>query len=200
MAVRVATLGLAAAALCGCDQLWSLQHIDEARVDARGDGNDQPNDIGPDSADHVDCPASYDMDSTVSPARYRYIGTLTSWDIGLTMCQNDDIGRTHLVVLSDEAERLDILSLLVQRSANSSVWIGFSDRRSEGNFQWVTDEPVGSPEGTPPWDLGQPDNQGGAQNCVHIVGATGYFDDSQCNSGYYVLCECDGIPPDANNY
>lgn len=177
--------------LAGCDQLFGLDEV-TARDAAPGEPM-------------LACPAGYDLQSTISPSRYRSVQTLTTWDTALLDC-NGDGERTHLLVLSDETERTDVLALLATRGETSSIWIGLSDRNIEDEFFWVTAEPVGIPplRQTPPWSAGQPDNFSGNQDCVSIVGAAGQgaglFDDGTCDSNYHYVCECDAWMPEPGNY
>jgi hypothetical protein len=192
-------LGVVATLLAGCDQLWSLPQIDETSIDA---GN-----VPLDGVDGMQlaCPVGYDLQSTVSPSRYRYLAANVAWDAARMQCEAHDPGRTHLVVLTDEAERIDVRALLAGIGVRNTFWIGLSDRRLESTFLWVTDEAVGMPPfSSPPWGAGQPDDSGGAQDCVRIEGDEhadpGMFDDSGCGFGYPYLCECDGIPPAPMNF
>jgi len=180
----------------GCDQLWNLQHINEPHVDAAVDS-----DLG-------GCPVEYNLPIDGYASRYRYVATGTSWDGAEALCAADTEGITHLVVLEDDDERLAIVGALAKVGSTSSVWIGLSDRVSEGNYLWVTDEPVGMPPlENPPWPPGQPDNSGtggGQQDCVRIQGATGtaptLFDDGECSSIFDYVCECDRYAPDSLNF
>jgi hypothetical protein len=179
--------------LVGCDQLWKLEHVDEKQVDA----------TLPDSP--LDCPTTYTFQSRVSQSRYRFVPSNAAWVDAQAMCVDEAEGRTHLVVLTDESERLDLLDLLAQDGIVNNAWIGLSDRRIEGFFLWVTDEPVGMPPATmPPWGEFQPDDSGGNQDCARIEGPThadpGYFDDSSCAQLYPFVCECDGVAPEPMNY
>ena len=177
--------------LIGCDQTWGLVHVtphDSGGVDTLGT-----------------CPESYELTVAGFSSRYRYEGTATTWDAAEALCAADSTNLTHLIVLDDEPERTGLLTTLAQNQVTASVWIGLTDRRSEGVWQWVTDQPVGMPPlETPPWGAGQPDAQTSAQDCVRIQGATsssvGFFDDGECSSIFDYVCECDGQAPQPNNF
>lgn len=178
-------------ALAGCDKLFGLDV-----VTARDAPPGEP---------MLACPAGYDLQSTISPSRYRDVQSTTTWETANTAC-NSDGERTHLLVLSDETERLDVLELLANKGESQTIWIGLTDRNVEDAFLWVTAEPVGIPvlRQTPPWSPDQPDNFNGVQDCVSIVGSAasdgGLFDDGTCDSRYHYVCECDGWMPEPGNY
>jgi len=182
--------------LTGCDQLWNLQHVDQPTSEA-----------GAIDADLSMCPTSYGLPVDGYAARYRHYATGTTWDDAETLCERDVLGFTHLVVLQDDGERMAIILALAKAGSTTSVWIGLSDRVTEDQFLWVTDEPVGMPpRETPPWPAGQPDNggPGAPQNCVRIQGANSttptMFDDADCTSIIDYICECDGYAPAADNF
>jgi len=47
------------------------------------------------------------------------------------------------------------------------MWIGLTDRVTEGYFEWLDESDVNYTY----WERGQPDNSGGDENCVHM----GYY-------------------------
>ena len=53
-----------------------------------------------------------------------------------------------------------------------SVWIGFNDEETEGNFKWVN----GSTSNYVNWDNGQPDNGGGREDYTELMN-NGYWND-----------------------
>ena len=175
--------------LSGCDQLFGLVHVD-----------DQPDASGA-------CPASYDIMFAESTTQYRYVADNTTWDGAEESCANHTNINTHLVVLTDDNERLPLAAALKARLVTTSVWIGLSDRKVEGEFLWVTREQVGMPPiQMPPWSAGQPDNQGGTQHCVRMYGtdaaggAATLFDDGECGVPLDYVCECDAWAPEPMNF
>ena len=175
------------ACLAGCDQLFGLVHVDQQTVDAA-----------------AVCPASYNLAVATSPTVYRYEPTNKTWLDAELSCETESAGITHLIVLSDDTERLGIVGALADTGVTTTIWIGLSDRISEGSFRWVSAEPVGMPPlENPPWPPGQPDDNGG-QDCVRIQGSTTVaptlFDDTQCGLMFDYVCECDAYAPDPRNF
>ena len=178
--------------VAGCDQTWGLVHVAPS----------------PDGGSDTDgaCPASYTIEVTGSTSLYRHARLNLRWDLAEQRCEMDrgaSTRNTHLVVLTDESERLGLYSKIDLPMVTNDLWIGFSDRRLENLFQWVTAEPIGAPPNmqTPPWATDQPDNNMtlGGQDCVRMIvppeAAESLFDDSECAAGFDFICECDDWEP-----
>lgn len=105
----------------------------------------------------------------------------------------------HLAVLETQAEHLrlrDAVSAGLAVPAN--VWLGSSDRDTEGSFQWLTGGASYSPQAGDAsfWAPGQPDDAGGS-DCVMVTGLTGAAggfvpgsaSDEMCERRLPALCE-----------
>ncbi|XP_045587192.2 perlucin [Procambarus clarkii] len=58
-----------------------------------------------------------------------------------------------------------LVSFVLENGAwTGAVWIGATDQGREGVWQWVNGQPIAADQWTP----GQPDNAGGAENCMDI--------------------------------
>ncbi len=88
----------------------------------------------------------------------------------------------HLVTISDAAENAFVNDL-----NGGDWWLGLSDVDTEGQFVWVTGEPLTFTN----WDPGQPDNNSGLQDCVRQN--RGVWDDDECNAEtgrrFFYYCE-----------
>ncbi len=98
-------------------------------------------------------------------------------------------GGGHLVTITSALE-----AALVQQVQNpaQSPWIGASDIAAEGAFAWVTGESFVFQDFAP----GQPDG-GVVENCLHILDASGGWNDTSCTIAGFVtgqLCEYEPAP------
>ncbi|SVB86895.1 uncharacterized protein METZ01_LOCUS239749, partial [marine metagenome] len=64
----------------------------------------------------------------------------------------------------------------INMATNREVWIGFTDQDSEGEWVWVTGEPVGYTN----WAGGEPNDAGGHEDWAHLW-ANGYWNDHNPN-------------------
>lgn len=151
--------------------------VPDARPDARPDA-------GPDAAM---CPSDY-VPIAGAPSRYRTIAGFSSWTDAEHDCEDDGTG-THLVVIDDAAESAAVDDLIF-----GNLWLGASDRVTEGSFLAVT----GGAAPYLAWGPFQPDDFFG-QDCVSMNEA-GNYADAGCDSARGYVCECDGIAPDPASY
>ncbi|MFX1507033.1 MAG: lectin-like protein, partial [Promethearchaeota archaeon] len=89
----------------------------------------------------------------------------------------------HLVTISDLAEN-NIISAL---AGSNRIWIGLTDSEtygaSEGNFQWITGEPVTFTR----WSSGEPNNAGN-EDFAEMY-SNGYWNDLPPSYNKYYVCE-----------
>jgi hypothetical protein len=197
----VASTSLVAA---GCSFTPGSERAPDARD---GDGPGAPDARDGDALPGT-CPADYVTIGT-QPTMYRVVEggapAARTWQDASLDCDDDDDGGgfsrfTHLVVIGDEAERIEITEKSMSPAISGNTWIGFSDLdtegTTEGTFVWVTEEiPAGQPTGDtkPPWDTDDPDDAGGVEDCVRFK--NGFeFEDKPCSDPLSYVCECDGYP------
>lgn len=78
----------------------------------------------------------------------------------------------HLATINDQAEQDWVFSSFGSFSGVSrSLWIGLTDQASEGNFTWISGEPVLYTH----WIAFQPDNAFGNENYVHMINSANEF-------------------------
>lgn len=88
----------------------------------------------------------------------------------------------NLISVQSAAENTNLVTALANQGYSSEViWIGFSDAISEGNFVWYDGAPVNYTN----WNVGEPNNAGGNENCTQIY-PNGTWNDLNC-SGYNSL-------------
>ena len=78
-------------------------------------------------------------------------------------------------------------ALLVTAAAGNEVWIGGTDAASEDTWKW---DSTGTPLWYTNWYTGEPNNEGGNENClVFNYGTTGKWNDGWCWSKFKYVCQ-----------
>lgn len=178
--------------------------VDADRRDAVGGDAVGGDAAGLDAA--VGCPPSYGSVSGQTSEYRTVTASARPWLQAASLCVTDElsgsVSRTHLLVLDDDAERSALASL----NPGLVVWIGASDRRTEGTFQWNTLEPIVGypPPSNGPWGSGQPDDGGDGsggvmEDCVLML-ANADFVDADCGIAAAYVCECDLFPDAPTQY
>ncbi|HSD86851.1 MAG TPA: C-type lectin domain-containing protein [Kofleriaceae bacterium] len=164
--------------LAACGRVGFSERV-ESMTDARSD-------VGPDALT-VTCPATYvALDAT--SRRYKLETALLIWQDASTACAADG---THLFVPDDALEMTTVTTYVGPVSTGGSVpdgsaWIGISDLAVEGTY--VTEAGMAAPY--LPWNVGQPDNSGGVEDCVHFL-PNMVTNDLSCGSFMLPsVCEC----------
>lgn len=181
--------------LVGCNSVFGL---DETRLVPPGDGGaDAPRPDG----EPAGCPASYDFILQTTASRYRLVTSTTPFAEAAADCADDAAGLTHLLVLSNEAERSALITLPPKYLVDDT-WIGATAPAGTTAYRWITAEdtagyvvPAGL--GTAPWEGDQPDNPGG---CGELRALSGSLHDEGCDSSSNYICECDGFADDPTRY
>jgi len=156
--------------------------VPDAAPDARIDAS--PPDAMPDAAS---CPSGY-APAAVGTSMYRTVAGFSSWTSAEADCEDDGPG-THLVVIDDAAENAAVDDMLF-----GNLWLGLSDRVTEGSFLAVT----GGAAPFLAWAAFQPDDFLG-QDCVSM-NENARYSDVDCGSLRGYVCECDGVAPDPASY
>ena len=110
--------------------------------------------------------------------RFRYEPSTLTWAAAEASCEAAD---GHLAVIDNSGELAALFGV-----ASFATWIGGSDVATEG--VWLT--PTGAPMPYFQWSSGNPNNSGGAQNCLQIY-AAGDMDDFDCGTPQDFVCECE---------
>ena len=76
----------------------------------------------------------------------------------------------HLVTITSQSEN-DFVTDLIED--DTRTWIGLSDQVTEGTYEWVTGEPFDYSN----WASGQPDNAGGNEHYIELLGSNGKWND-----------------------
>jgi len=194
----------------GCTAVFGLDEPVRRASDAA------PPDDGPrdarvrDDAGSLDAPADAALDAPVdalacgpefvtlggSTTKYYHAVTPTTWTAAEADCESRG---AHLVVPGSASETQTLAMAL---GAGPQVWLGYNDRRTEGAYQWVTDEDTG---GFPaasgaPWATGEPDALDTTDCVVYFSTTPVGWHDRDCAAPHEYLCECDGYPANPMHY
>lgn len=106
----------------------------------------------------------------------------SSWHVAERRCADNG---GHLMSLDTEAtsEALRV-ALRSPLAAGRGVWIGLHEERP-GAWTWVTGEALGAAS----WDVGEPNNFGGAEECGEWLAAGGTWNDTRCDQEQGYLCQ-----------
>ena len=94
---------------------------------------------------------------------YYYVSEqLMSWHDGLNFADTVDVGEDilHMATISSQEENNFVSDALNFYEINSAVWLGLTDEFEEGNWQWVTGEPLDFTN----WVEGEPNNYEGLEH------------------------------------
>ena len=72
---------------------------------------------------------------------------------------------------------------------DEDIWIGLENKDGNGDFVWTDETLLATNTGWDPWHGGQPNNQGGRQDCVemwHKVSGVKFNDDNCAAKNHYV--------------
>ncbi|XP_064238041.1 CD209 antigen isoform X3 [Aotus nancymaae] len=103
-----------------------------------------------------------------------------NWHDSVTACQ--EVGAQLVVIKSDEEQ--NFLQLQSSRS-NRFTWMGLSDLKQEGTWQWVDGSSL-SPSLRRYWNKGEPNNIG-EEDCAEFNG-NGWNDD-KCSVAKFWICK-----------
>jgi hypothetical protein len=113
---------------------------------------------------------------------YEFFSSEKTWAAADSACKAVN---AHLVTLNSEAENSYIASMIP--SNYMRAWIGLTDAGTEGNWRWVTGEPLSYTS----WSAGEPNNYDGAENWAHIYQGSGMWNDLPSSWTASYVCEWD---------
>jgi len=165
---RMWSRALALLALGGCAQIFDLDATSKIAPDARVDAAPMRDAPGPPPCTGGDT-RSVDP---VTGACYMFNTTPMTRDAARSVCQA--LGpTTRLASIQSSSENALITSLI---GANEA-FLGGSDELLEGTFVWDDGTPVQLTN----WNTGEPNDAGGAEDCIEIIGSlNGKWNDVPC--------------------
>ena len=104
------------------------------------------------------------------------------WSEGEEFCGKTGGGSLASVTSMDEVQ---FLSSLAGSNIVKRVWIGGTDIKEEGVWQWTD----GSAWNFDNFRSGQPNNKNGNQHCLTINLGTGKWEDDPCDGKRFVVCK-----------
>ena len=159
-----------AAAKCGDGVTQAGEQCDDANTDA-GDG--------------CDACACQLYDPASGHCWFLLEGGAWNWDESLKACPPG-----WEIASLETIQEHDLVVPLLSAFA-TGVWIGGSDKTTEGFFEWESGQPWTFVDGTPPWTPGEP-NDYQNEDCVELWynSGVGTFNDNACgDKNSAVLCE-----------
>ncbi|MBR0281478.1 MAG: hypothetical protein IJQ81_07795 [Oscillibacter sp.] len=117
---------------------------------------------------------------------YQLFGTSSSWHEIKSYCESRG---GHLACITS-AEEDDFLFNYIRQSGEINVYFGFTDEGHEGQWVWVTGEPVDYTN----WGSGEPNNVGGSEHWGQYFQdyPNGQWNDEKATGFYAFLCEWEG--------
>lgn len=206
----------ASCALAGCSftpgAFRAPPTVDAETADGSVDADSPVVDASPDAAPDsppvfdpaTDCPAAYTLTIGTSPTRYRVITSEGPFATQHGDCNDDLVDATHLASPETAVELMDIRTYLAARTLAPSrkYYVGTVQLRDQTAVDtgWIVFA-GGGPLPGGQWEIGEPEDAGGGENNAQNVSSlwvdTG-LTDSTGNLSYGAICECDGMPIDAD--
>ena len=117
---------------------------------------------------------------------YAFINKKMNWEAAQAYCETFG---GHLVTLTSDGESEFVSSIRTMNLAfTTNVWIGATDKGSEGNWKWVTGEKFSSFVN---WSSGEPSNSSGNEHYAHLSSGTKSWNDNDVGESFYFICEWD---------
>ncbi|XP_077326162.1 CD209 antigen-like protein C isoform X2 [Lithobates pipiens] len=104
-----------------------------------------------------------------------------NWMSAQMMCLNRE---SHLVIITSQEEQ----KFLNQHINKSKYWIGLTDERTEGTFQWVDGTLLNPSSSYKFWNNNEPNNFENKEDCAEVSIAE-KWNDSPCDKTQYAICE-----------
>lgn len=104
-----------------------------------------------------------------------------TWEVAQKACLRNG---GELAMLDTEAENTALFKRLGAKFALTTIWIGLSDEAIEGQFRWISGDPLE----VPMWRPGEPNNLG-EEDCTEWVAEDARWNDAPCAVQRPSLCE-----------
>jgi PKD repeat protein len=114
---------------------------------------------------------------------YEYFDGDYTWEEAVSNCESKG---SHLVTIGSAEENQVVTNLMIY---GSWTWIGFTDQETEGEWVWITGEPVTYTN----WGSGEPNNSGN-EDYAHIWLWEGTWNDNDNGNRYPMSYVCEYEP------
>ncbi|XP_040202229.1 CD209 antigen-like protein D isoform X2 [Rana temporaria] len=104
-----------------------------------------------------------------------------SWTSAQMMCLNRG---SYLVIITSQEEQ----EFLNQHINKKTYWIGLTDEKTEGTFQWVDGTLLNSPPSYQFWNNKEPNDYEKKEDCAELSIAE-KWNDSPCDKIQFAICE-----------
>ncbi len=118
---------------------------------------------------------------TVGQSDYCLQGPAT-WGDAQKQCVKDG---GELAMMDSAEENAALFRALGAKVPAGNLWVGLTDEAVEGQFQWVSGDPVEAVL----WRPGEPNNSGGNEDCTEWIPSDGLWNDVECRTNLPSLCE-----------
>jgi hypothetical protein len=165
------------------------------RIDFGSTGSDAAGDIDAHHGNPTDpCALPYQM---AGNSCYRVSTNFMPWPMAEADCENDG---AHLATIIDVAEHFTLHDLS-SNAAVTEIWIGYTDRATQGTFRWVSAGGLDPSTNVCFFGPNGPGNTAGA-HCVvqESVSACGDWFVRNCALSRPYICERDGNKGDPASY
>uniref|UniRef100_A0A3Q3KAZ2 C-type lectin domain-containing protein n=2 Tax=Monopterus albus TaxID=43700 RepID=A0A3Q3KAZ2_MONAL len=121
---------------------------------------------------------------------YKYVATAMTWADAELHCVSEG---TNLVSIHSLKEQNFVKALVKKfNQAERHIWIGLSDTHKQGRWMWSD----GSAVYFVFWNVGEPNNAGGNEHCVHgTLSLDMKWNDLLCSQTFAFVCASHPICP-----
>ncbi|XP_062566878.1 ladderlectin-like [Saccostrea cucullata] len=158
------------------DLIYHLEEAYKTKVSRKGEKIDVS-----DSSGNKSCPDGW---VSFGPSCYVVIHTVATMPAAMHQCYDLN---AKLAEIETEKERNFIVQHMKDLKSPECMWIGGSDAIIEGQWYWMTSQMTFT---FADWVEGEPNNDRGGEDCVHINPNSDYhWNDAKCTIAYKFICE-----------
>ncbi|KAH3780149.1 macrophage mannose receptor 1-like isoform X2 [Dreissena polymorpha] len=123
------------------------------------------------------CRGDYTINGTICS---KYFADAVSWEGANRRCKRDN----STLFKMDTRNTLSLLQSIITNNVVRRIWVGARRKSNTNEFQWINGASVSQF-----WKNGEPNNQGGDENCVNLGIGAGFLNDRSCSENNAFVCE-----------